>query len=65
MPLLLRWDCGKISLTVQEVRLAKFSLFLTETVHSLGIFSKSLNESCESKVACFLTPCIRNIFETI
>ncbi len=28
----------------------------TEAVHSLDIFAKFLNKSCESKVICFLTP---------
>ena len=45
---------GKILLTVQEVRLAKIFLALpTETVHSLGIFTKSLNESCEVTLSHF------------
>ncbi len=35
---------------------AVISLLLTEAVHSLGIFAKSLNESYESKAVCFLTP---------
>ncbi len=42
---------------------AVMSLLLTEAVYSLGIFSKSLNESCESKAVCFLTPSTALVFE--
>jgi len=37
---------------------------LTEAIHSLGIFTKSLNESCESKAVCFLTSSTALDFES-